>query len=123
MNDSDFVSEGEVISDSDAITDNEAIMGYDTRYFEDGLHSPVELFSPLGSDWRRTHETVMRAVVSLHFVHVDNFDTNSARATQATGFVVDTEKCYILTNRHVASSGRFLGYCTFSNHEEVGNLC
>jgi pro-apoptotic serine protease NMA111 len=39
----------------------------------------------------------------------------------ATGFVVDAEKGYIMTNRHVACAGPFWGYCIFDNHEEVSD--
>jgi len=41
-------------------------------------------------------------------------------SSEATGFVVDAERGYILTNRHVVCSGPFWGYCIFDNHEEVG---
>ena len=40
-------------------------------------------------------------------------------SSQATGFVVDAERGYILTNRHVVCPGPFWGYCIFDNHEEV----
>lgn len=40
-------------------------------------------------------------------------------SSQATGFVVDAERGYILTNRHVVGAGPFWGYCIFDNHEEV----
>jgi S1-C subfamily serine protease len=33
--------------------------------------------------------------------------------------VVDAERGYILTNRHVVGAGPFWGYCIFDNHEEV----
>lgn len=40
-------------------------------------------------------------------------------SSEATGFVVDAEKGYILTNRHVACAGPFWGYAIFDNHEEA----
>jgi hypothetical protein len=43
-------------------------------------------------------------------------------SSEATGFVVDAERGYILTNRHVVCSGPFWGYCIFDNHEEVGQI-
>ncbi|KAG9527805.1 putative nuclear serine protease, partial [Aureobasidium melanogenum] len=46
------------------------------------------------------------------------FDTDPALSSEATGFVVDAENGYILTNRHVVGSGPFWGYCIFDNHEE-----
>ncbi|KAK4935487.1 hypothetical protein LTR28_010353, partial [Elasticomyces elasticus] len=41
-----------------------------------------------------------------------------AISSEATGFVVDAERGYILTNRHVVGAGPFTGYCIFDNHEE-----
>lgn len=40
-------------------------------------------------------------------------------SSEATGFVVDAGRGYILTNRHVVGAGPFWGYCIFDNHEEV----
>lgn len=40
-------------------------------------------------------------------------------SSEATGFVVDAERGYIMTNRHVVGAGPFWGYCIFDNHEEV----
>lgn len=81
-------------------------------------HIPAE--SP---QWRATIETVIKGVVSIHFSRAFSFDTGMAMSSQATGFVVDVQKEYILTNRHVAV-GPFWGYCVFDNREEVCiNLC
>ena len=73
-------------------------------------------------EWQATIETVIRSVVSIHFSHPRPFDTYASTSSQATGFVVDAEKGYILTNRHVVSPGPFTGYCVFDNHEEVSVL-
>lgn len=54
-----------------------------------------------------------------HFCQTCSFDTDSAMSSEATGFVVDAEKGYILTNRHVACAGPFWGYAIFDNHEEA----
>ncbi|KAL5371593.1 hypothetical protein DPSP01_014151 [Paraphaeosphaeria sporulosa] len=70
------------------------------------------------AEWQRTIETVVKSVVSIHFCQTCSFDTDPAVASEATGFVVDAERGYILTNRHVVGAGPFIGYCIFDNHEE-----
>lgn len=71
------------------------------------------------AEWQHTIERVVRNVVSIHFCQTCSFDTSAALSSEATGFVVDAKKGYILTNRHVVGSGPFWGYCIFDNHEEV----
>lgn len=71
-------------------------------------------------EWQATIETVVKSVVSIHFCQTCSFDTDMSMSSQATGFVVDAERGYILTNRHVVCAGPFWGYCIFDNHEEVG---
>ena len=76
--------------------------------------------SPTDSaEWQATIERVVRNVVSIHFCQTCAFDTDAATSSEATGFVVDAERGYILTNRHVVGAGPFWGYCIFDNHEEV----
>ncbi|KAF2493755.1 Pro-apoptotic serine protease NMA111 [Lophium mytilinum] len=70
------------------------------------------------AEWQKTIEKVVKNVVSIHFCATCSFDTDPALASEATGFVVDAEKGYILTNRHVVGPGPFIGYCIFDNHEE-----
>lgn len=70
-------------------------------------------------EWQATIETVVKSVVSIHFCQTCSFDTDMSMSSQATGFVVDAERGYILTNRHVVCAGPFWGYCIFDNHEEV----
>jgi hypothetical protein len=52
-------------------------------------------------EWQATIERVVRNVVSIHFCQTCSFDTDPACSSEATGFVVDAEKGYIMTNRHV----------------------
>ena len=79
--------------------------------------------SPADSaEWQATIERVVRNVVSIHFCQTCSFDTDPATSSEATGFVVDAERGYILTNRHVVGAGPFWGYCIFDNHEEVCTL-
>ena len=51
------------------------------------------------AEWQKTIEKVVRNVVSIHFCQTCAFDTDGALSSEATGFVVDAEKGYILTNR------------------------
>ena len=72
-------------------------------------------------EWQATIEKVVKSVVSIHFCQTCSFDTDLSMSSQATGFVVDAERGYIMTNRHVVCSGPFWGYCIFDNHEEVSD--
>ncbi|KAH6685677.1 PDZ domain-containing protein [Plectosphaerella plurivora] len=69
--------------------------------------------------WQKTLENVISNVVSIRFCQTCAFDTDAALTSEATGFVVDAERGYILTNRHVVGSGPFWGFVVFDNHEEV----
>ena len=71
------------------------------------------------SEWRITLENVIDSVMSIHFRQTRSFDTDLSNSCQATGFVVDAARGYILTNRHVVCAGPFRGHCLFRNHEEV----
>ncbi|EMR62929.1 putative pro-apoptotic serine protease nma111 protein [Eutypa lata UCREL1] len=71
------------------------------------------------AEWQAMVQKVVRNVVSIRFCQTCSFDTDPACASEATGFVVDAEKGYILTNRHVVGAGPFWGYVVFDNHEEV----
>ncbi|KAL9128171.1 MAG: hypothetical protein Q9217_003096 [Psora testacea] len=68
--------------------------------------------------WQDTIERVVRNVISIQFCRTCSFDSSAATSSEATGFIVDAKKGYILTNRHVVGSGPFRGYCIFDNHEE-----
>ncbi|CEN59265.1 Putative Nuclear serine protease HtrA2/Nma111 [Aspergillus calidoustus] len=76
---------------------------------------PTQADSP---EWQATIEEVVKSVVSIHFCQTCSFDTDLSMSSQATGFVVDAERGYILTNRHVVCPGPFWGYVIFDNHEE-----
>lgn len=104
-----------LVGDADAAADADA-----DAYADDAGSS-----LPLGTtsdspEWQATLETVVKSVVSIQFCQTCSFDTDLSMCSQATGFVVDAERGYILTNRHVVCSGPFWGYCVFDNHEEVG---
>lgn len=51
------------------------------------------------AEWQKTIEGVVKSVVSIHFCQTCSFDTDPAIASEATGFVVDAERGYIMTNR------------------------
>lgn len=85
---------------------------------DDALLLPLAAATADTPEWQATIEKVVRSVVSIHFCQTCAFDTDAAVSSEATGFVVDAEKGYILTNRHVACAGPFWGYCVFDNHEE-----
>ena len=94
---------------------------YDVEHNEDSsCLLPVGTTSADSPEWQATLETVVKSVVSIHFCQTCSFDTDLSMCSQATGFVVDAERGYILTNRHVVCAGPFWGYCVFDNHEEVG---
>ncbi|KAI4094445.1 MAG: hypothetical protein LQ344_002194 [Seirophora lacunosa] len=95
----------------------------DEQYFmemdgEDRISLPPIAATADTAEWQATIEKVVRNVVSIHFCQTCSFDTDAAISSEATGFVVDAEKGYILTNRHVVGAGPFWGYCIFDNHEE-----
>ncbi|RKF54886.1 Pro-apoptotic serine protease NMA111 [Erysiphe neolycopersici] len=71
------------------------------------------------AEWQACIEKVVRNVVSIRFCQTCSFDSDSALTSEATGFVVDAERGYIMTNRHVVGAGPFWGFCIFDNHEEV----
>ncbi len=98
---------------------NDSQYMYGSDSIADGTVDPVTATADT-AEWQATIEAVVKNVVSIHFCQTCSFDTSSALASEATGFVVDAAKGYILTNRHVVGSGPFWGYCIFDNHEEVG---
>ena len=69
--------------------------------------------------WEETLEQVIPAVVSLRMAAPRAFDTESARTSGATGFVVDAERGILLTNRHVVQPGPVVAEAIFSHQEEV----
>ncbi|XP_022998710.1 protease Do-like 7 [Cucurbita maxima] len=70
-------------------------------------------------DWRKALSKVVPAVVVLRTTACRAFDTESAGASYATGFVVDKRRGIILTNRHVVKPGPVVAEAMFVNREEV----
>jgi len=103
-------------TNSDQSIDSQYMYGSDS--IADAMVEPITATGE-NAEWQATIEQVVKNVVSIHFCQTCSFDTSSALSSEATGFVVDAAKGYILTNRHVVGSGPFWGYCIFDNHEEV----
>ncbi|KAH7682677.1 HtrA2 peptidase protein [Dioscorea alata] len=70
-------------------------------------------------DWRRTLAKVVPSVVVLRTNGSRAFDTESAGAGYATGFIVDKTRGIILTNRHVVKPGPVVAEAMFVNREEI----
>lgn len=70
-------------------------------------------------DWRKALNKVVPAVVVLRTTACRAFDTESAGASYATGFVVDKSRGIILTNRHVVKPGPVVAEAMFLNREEI----
>ena len=114
------LKQGDVeMSEGDMTPENGLTNGADSD-MEDGPGLPLIKATADTAEWQATIESVVKNVVSIRFCQTCSFDTDSAVSSEATGFVVDAEKGYILTNRHVVGAGPFWGYCIFDNHEEVG---
>lgn len=69
--------------------------------------------------WTATLERIAQSVVAIEVDAVRAFDTEWNSSAQATGFVIDAERGYILTNRHVVTPGPVTAQATFLNREEV----
>lgn len=111
-----------ILTPSDATPANGTV--YEVEEDVDEAPSPVAIPATTDSpEWQATIERVVKCAVSIHFCQTCSFDTELSMSSQATGFVVDAERGYILTNRHVVGAGPFWGYCIFDNHEEVSRSC
>lgn len=70
-------------------------------------------------DWQTTLEEVVPGIVAINIVQTRAFDTENAKTSQATGFVVDAERGILLTNRHVVGNGPILAEAVLLNNEEI----
>ncbi|KAG2221733.1 hypothetical protein INT45_007139 [Circinella minor] len=81
---------------------------------------PASDIAPLKpTKWQSTIEKVVKAIVSIRFSQVAAFDTEGPETSEASGFIVDAKNGIILTNRHVACAGPFVGEAVCHDHEEV----
>ena len=69
--------------------------------------------------WERTLDQVVPAVVVIRNYGTRPFDTETARPSVATGFVVDKERGIILSNRHVVGPGPTVAEAHFQDNEEI----
>ncbi|KAF2587494.1 hypothetical protein F2Q70_00037811 [Brassica cretica] len=88
---------------------------------ETGIKSDPPLTETVATaeDWRRALGKVVPAVVVLRTTACRAFDTESAGASYATGFIVDKRRGIILTNRHVVKPGPVVAEAMFVNREEI----
>ncbi|KAG5463773.1 MAG: hypothetical protein BJ554DRAFT_984 [Olpidium bornovanus] len=71
------------------------------------------------SQWQKTIPEAVKAIVSIRFSQVAAFDTEGPETSEASGFIVDCKRGIVLTNRHVACAGPFVGEMVAHDHEEV----
>ncbi|KAJ4706942.1 protease Do-like 7 [Melia azedarach] len=83
------------------------------------LDPPFRESVATAEDWRQALNKVVPAVVVLRTTACRAFDTESAGASYATGFVVDKRRGIILTNRHVVKPGPVVAEAMFVNREEI----
>src|SRR5271165_6139066 len=84
---------------------------------------PVALAAPgipsTPANWAQTLERIATDVVTIQIDSTRAFDTEWNTTAQATGFVIDAKRGYILTNRHVVTPGPVTAQAIFLNREEV----
>jgi pro-apoptotic serine protease NMA111 len=69
--------------------------------------------------WQRTIERVRLGVVVLHYGRPHSIEDSLADTGKAIGFVVDAQKGWVLTAKHVTGEGPFFGRAIFDSGEEV----
>ena len=86
-------------------------------------HLPVAVPAPgipsSPANWAQTLERIATGVVTIQIDSTRAFDTEWNTTAQATGFVIDAKRGYILTNRHVVTPGPVTAQAIFLNREEV----
>jgi S1-C subfamily serine protease len=71
------------------------------------------------ANWTQTLERIATGVVTIQIDSTRAFDTEWNSTAQATGFVIDSKRGLILTNRHVVTPGPVTAQAIFLNREEV----
>ncbi len=69
--------------------------------------------------WQATIQRVVPSVVAIRVTGTRDFDTEDARSSVGTGFIVDAEEGWILTNRHMVHAGPVVAQAVLENSEEV----
>lgn len=69
--------------------------------------------------WKAALDRVVPAVVMLRVTGTRDFDTEDARSSTGTGFIIDRENGWILTNRHMVHAGPVVAEAVLENSEEI----
>jgi S1-C subfamily serine protease len=69
--------------------------------------------------WQATIQRVVPSVVAIRVTGTRDFDTEDARSSVGTGFIVEAENGWILTNRHMVHAGPVVAQAVLENSEEV----
>ncbi|MFO1466718.1 MAG: PDZ domain-containing protein [Steroidobacteraceae bacterium] len=91
----------------------------ETRTSQVPLPVPAVSVANPPASWAQTLESIASGVVSIQIDATRAFDTEWNSTAQATGFVIDSTRGLILTNRHVVTPGPVTAQATFLNREEV----
>ncbi|KAI0244473.1 hypothetical protein L0F63_001554 [Massospora cicadina] len=83
------------------------------------LLNEVEPALALLPQWQKMTERTVKAIVSIRFSQANAFDTEPSGASEGSGFIVDAQRGYILTNRHIIGAGPFFGEAILHDHEEI----
>ncbi|RKP23705.1 trypsin-like cysteine/serine peptidase domain-containing protein, partial [Syncephalis pseudoplumigaleata] len=81
--------------------------------------APSAVSTSLPPSWEPTLDRAIKAIISIQANHVRSFDTETAGAYTATGFIVDAKAGIILSNRHVVSPAPIIANAILCNYEEV----
>ena len=65
--------------------------------------------------WTKVLTSAMKAVVSIEVCSVLAFDGDDAGTSEGTGFVVDSKRGIILTNRHIVTTGPVMARALFQS--------
>lgn len=82
-------------------------------------HQPTKTTLNTLSTWEDTIEKCIKSVVSIKSCRARGLDTEVPGSFTATGFVVDSKKGIILSNRHVVSVSPITAFAVFCNYEEI----
>ncbi|KAI1317355.1 hypothetical protein EDD11_008535 [Mortierella claussenii] len=97
--------------------DANGVAGVNVNGVTESARATIALSEP--PQWQKVIEKAVKAIVSIRFSQVSAFDTEGPETSEASGFIVDAERGLILTNRHVACAGPFVGEAVCHDHEEV----
>ncbi|KAI8336496.1 hypothetical protein BD560DRAFT_340042 [Blakeslea trispora] len=92
-------------------------------YTEQPQFQPKNQLQPntahLTKSWENTIERCIKSIVSISGCRTRGIDTEIPGSYTATGFVVDPERGFILSNRHVVSVSPIKAYAVLCNYEEI----